>query len=221
MAQAAVEIIEDFHKQMNAEKLSEIMETENAAGELPVGVVLEEVDTRCLSLPFPPDAILPTMRLVFETMGNKVRYSLSDKQVNNITTGTSLPIIYLIAGADFVKYLLSPPKPAVHPSPPTYLHSELSQIRFPPNVQILPDKQLEKKKRDTVAAIKSRQAKIERQRQEAELHEAALRRPEEERLARLAAEAEEERLQKEFEEQLAREEKEKEENYSQFYGRIR
>jgi hypothetical protein len=80
---------------------------------------------------------------------------------------------------------------------------------------------LQKKKRDNLAAIKSRQAKIERQRQEAELHEAALRRPEEERLARLAAEEEEERLQKEFAEQLARDEKEKEENYSQFYGRVR
>ena len=93
MAQAAVEIIQDYQKQVNGEKFADISASSDfPAGQLPTGIVLEEIDTKCLSLPFPVEAVLPTMRLVFETMGNKVRYAMSDKQVNSIVTGIPLQL---------------------------------------------------------------------------------------------------------------------------------
>jgi len=90
MAQAAVEIIQEYHQHMNGEKLGEMLNTcDTTVTQLPPGIVLEKVDLRHLALPFPPQAILPTMRLVFATMKNEVRFGLSDHQVNNITTGSS------------------------------------------------------------------------------------------------------------------------------------
>jgi len=79
--------------------------------------------------------------------------------------------IILTIGADFLRQLLNPPKPVVHTNAPTYLHNTLTQISFPPNVTILPDKQLERRQREKLAAIKSRQAKIAQQKKEAELLE--------------------------------------------------
>lgn len=87
MAQAAAEIIQEYHLHLNGEKLEDMLSTHEAVAQFPEGVALENVDTRHLALPFPPDAILPTMRLVFATMQNKVRYALTDKQINSISTG--------------------------------------------------------------------------------------------------------------------------------------
>ena len=88
MAQAAVEIIHEYHQYMNKEKMEKAL-SEATTVQLPMGIVVDGVDTRCLTLPFPPEAILPTMRLIFSTMNNKVRFALSDQQINSITTGPS------------------------------------------------------------------------------------------------------------------------------------
>src|ERR1700737_1572431 len=82
--------------------------------------------------------------------------SLSSHQTNNV-------------GADFVKHILNPPKPASHPDPPTFLYSQLTQIQFPPNVKILPDRQLEKLKQQKLAAEKGLKATIQKRQKESEL----------------------------------------------------
>ena len=88
MAKAAVEIILKYHQHMNGEKLEEILtKYDPNQVQLPLGLMLEEVDLRHLALPFPPEAFLPTTRLVFATMQNRVRFAMSDKQVNSIVTG--------------------------------------------------------------------------------------------------------------------------------------
>jgi len=90
MAQAAAEIIQDYHLHMNGEKLNDMLNGHNTlALQLPEGLVLQDVDTRHLALPFPTRAILPTMRLIFTEMKDQVRFALSDQQVNSIATGTS------------------------------------------------------------------------------------------------------------------------------------
>jgi hypothetical protein len=90
MAQAAAEIIRDYHQHMNGEKLNDMLNGHNTlALQLPEGLVLQDVDPRHLALPFPTRAILPTMRLVFTEMKDQVRFALSDQQVNSIATGTS------------------------------------------------------------------------------------------------------------------------------------
>jgi hypothetical protein len=89
MAQAAAEIIQDYHRHMNEDKLNDMLNGHDiAALQLPEGLVLRDVDTRHLALPFPARAILPTMRLIFTEMKDQVRFALSDKQVNSIATGT-------------------------------------------------------------------------------------------------------------------------------------
>jgi len=91
MAQAAAEIIQAYHQNMHGDKLGDLLNgPESAALQLPEGVVLRDVDTRHLTLPFPPSAILPTMRMIFSEMGDRVRFALSDQQVNSISTGTYL-----------------------------------------------------------------------------------------------------------------------------------
>jgi hypothetical protein len=90
MAQAAAEIIRDYHQHMNGEKLNDMLNGHNTlALQLPEGLVLQDVDPRHLALPFPTRAILPTMRLVFTEMKDQVRFAMSDQQVNSISTGTS------------------------------------------------------------------------------------------------------------------------------------
>ena len=90
MAQAAAEIIQDYHRHMNGEKLNDMLNGHDTlALQLPEGLMLQDVDPRHLALPFPTRAILPTMRLVFTEMKDQVRFALSDQQVNSISTGTS------------------------------------------------------------------------------------------------------------------------------------
>ena len=89
MAQAAAEIIQEYHSRMNGDKLEDMLSTHAATtADLPSDIVLENVDPRHLALPFVPEAILPTTRLVFETMKNQVRFALTDQQINSISTGT-------------------------------------------------------------------------------------------------------------------------------------
>jgi hypothetical protein len=88
MAQAAVEIIQEYHKHMQGEKLEDILNGAVEAVQLPSEVAAENVDTRCLSLPFPPEAILPTMHLIFSSFKDQCRFALSDRQINAIRTGT-------------------------------------------------------------------------------------------------------------------------------------
>ena len=89
MAQAAAEIIQEYHHHMNGDKLGDMLSAHDAtSAELPADIVLENIDPRHLALQFPPEAILPTMRLVFGTMKNQVRFALTDQQINSISTGT-------------------------------------------------------------------------------------------------------------------------------------
>ena len=88
IAQAAAEIIQEYHQRMNGEKLEDMLNSHESVTQLPAGIVLENIDTRHLALPFPPEAILPTMRLVFATMQNQVRFALTDRQINSTLTGT-------------------------------------------------------------------------------------------------------------------------------------
>jgi hypothetical protein len=218
MVQAAVGIIHDYQKHMNGEKTEEMLSGAIAA-ELPEGIVIDGVDTRSLSLPLPPEAILPTMRLVFEIMKHQVRFALSDIQINSIATGSPIPI-KLIAGADFIKHLLNPPKTS-HPNPQTFLYSQLQQIPFPANVKILPDRQLEKQTQMQLTAAKSRKAIFERQQKEAELLKAVQKNRFEQRMV-LKKQREKGKLRLQEQEQaLLLEQQKKEESYSQFYGRVR
>ena len=90
MSQVAAEIIQDYHRHMNGERLGDMLNGYGStAPQLPEGLVLQDVDTRHLALPFPPRAFLPTMRLIFTEMKDQVRFALSDKQVNSIKTGAS------------------------------------------------------------------------------------------------------------------------------------
>jgi len=89
VAQAAVEIIESYQKKMQGDKLETMLNGSTQAVQLPSELAIENADTRCLSLPFPPEAILPTMRLVFESLKNQCRYALADKQINAIRTGNT------------------------------------------------------------------------------------------------------------------------------------
>jgi len=171
MAQAAVEIIQEYHKRLNGERFQDLLAEKGAAVQLPSDITVENVDTRCLSLPFPPEAILPTTRLIFSAMQNKVRFALSDRQINAIRTGFSFTIFYWLTGADFIKQILNPPKPVTNPSQPTYLYNTLTQIEFPPNVTILPDKQLQRREHEKALAAKSRQAQFEQRKKEAEMLE--------------------------------------------------
>ena len=126
----------------------------------------------------------------------------------------------LTIGADFIRNLLEPPKPVTNPYPATFLYSQLNQIQFPLNVKILPDKQLEKRKRDELNAIKARQANIENQKKEAELLQSIHKsRFEQKVIMSKRHRRVKERLRAEEQIKLE-EERKKDENYSQFYGRI-
>lgn len=121
MAQAAAEIIQEYHQHMNGEKLGEMLDKcDKASVQLPSEVILEEIDPRHLALPFPPEAILPAMRLVFATMKNQVRFALSDHQVNSIFTGVSI----LLPSNNRRGLHQSSPQPTQtgHKSKPTNLH---------------------------------------------------------------------------------------------------
>lgn len=171
MAQTAAEIIQEYHQHMHGEKLEALLVACKAKTALPEGIELEKVDVRHLQLPFPPEAILPTMRLVFATMQNKVRFALTDLQINTITTGIVTITYHLILGHDFLKQLLNPPQP-VRTNEPTYLYNQLTQIQFPPNVTVLPDRQLEKREKQRLMNLRSlqaraRQAKEQRERLQA------------------------------------------------------
>jgi hypothetical protein len=88
MVQASVEIIEEYQKHVHGDKYTETLSTSNVTlSEALRELIPEDVDVKHLALPFPPDAILPTMRLVFAAIDNQVRYSLSDLQINNVSTG--------------------------------------------------------------------------------------------------------------------------------------
>lgn len=131
LAQATVEIIQEYQQRMNAEKLAELAATTEPTP-LPGGIILEGVDTKCLSLPFPVEAILPTTRLIFAELQNQVRFALSDKQINSISTGRPppasllclfllhLPLPYQLSSTDFQASIScdtssTPP----HPPPPS------------------------------------------------------------------------------------------------------
>src|SRR5947207_14880592 len=104
MAQAAAEIIQEYQHHMNGDKLGHMLSTHDGiAIPLPPGVVLEGVDHRHLALPFSPQAILPTMRLVFSSMQNQVRFALTDKQINDISTGPPTTKTFVIIGFDFIR----------------------------------------------------------------------------------------------------------------------
>jgi hypothetical protein len=76
---------------MNGDNLTlKLIETDTSALKLPKDVALQNVDVRTLALPFSPDAVLPAMRLLFFEMKNQVRFSLTDRQINSISTGTTL-----------------------------------------------------------------------------------------------------------------------------------
>jgi len=91
IAQAAAELIQEFQQMMNGDNLTlKLVETDTSGLKLPKGLVLENVDLRTLALPFSPEAVLPAMRLVFVEMKNQVRFALSDRQINSISTGTPL-----------------------------------------------------------------------------------------------------------------------------------
>ena len=130
-------------------------------------------------------------------------------------------IRFLTSGADFIKNLLNPPTPATHPNPRTYLYNQLVQIQFPPNVKILPDKQLERRKRDELNAIKSRQAKMEQQKKEEELIQTIHKKRYEQLVVQAKRRRKEKKRIKQQEKALLDEQSRKEENYSQFYGRPR
>jgi hypothetical protein len=126
----------------------------------------------------------------------------------------------LILGLDFIKHLLDPPKPSVNPYPATFLHTQLTQVKFPINVKILPDKQYEKRKQNEIGAIKARQAKIEQQKKEAELLKSIHKNRLEQRIVlSKRRRREKKRARAEIDTELE-EKKKKDENYSQFYGRI-
>jgi hypothetical protein len=92
LAQTAVEIIQAYQERVNATKVAEL-ESATEITTLPGGLALEGVDTKCLALPFPVEAILPTTRLIFAEMKHQIKFAMSDKQINNISTGT-LPEIH-------------------------------------------------------------------------------------------------------------------------------
>ena len=220
MAQVAAEIIQEYQHHMNGDKLSDMLTHDGTAIQLPPGIVLEGVDHRHLALPFGPQAILPTMRLVFSAMQNQVRFALSDKQINDIGTGPPATKTFVTIGFDFIRHLLNPPKPVNHPDPPKFLYSKLTQIKFPLNVEILPDKQYEKRKSDEISAIKSRRARVEQQKRDAELSE-SIRKSRFERMVILSKERRKARKTiREKELASLDEQAKKDENYSQFYGRI-
>lgn len=119
-------------------------------------------------------------------------------------------------GLDFVRHLLNPPRPPTLTAPnQTFLYNQLTHISFPANVRILPDVQLKRKQLEAENAKKSRQAKIEQLRKQAELLESVKRKKLEEMIMRREKPLRQKRaLKREEEEKLK-----KEENYSQFYGR--
>jgi len=170
---------------MNGEKLEELLLTCTAEPTpLPGDIELEGVDVRYLQLPFPPQAFLPTMRLVFAAMENKVRFALTDHQINNITTGIMNQPSRLMSGYDFVKQLLNPIQQDPNTNAPTYLYTQLTQIQFPPNVTLLPDRQLEKRNKQRLTILKSVQARAEQAKKERELLEALKKEEQRERIVR-------------------------------------
>ena len=100
-----------------------------------------------------------------------------------------------------------------------YLYDRLREIRFPPNVTIVPDKQLEKRTREALNAAKSRQAKIAQQRKVQELLTTIKRERYERRIERKKRLIRYKRRLAEQEQEQLQREKGKAENYSQFYGR--
>jgi hypothetical protein len=126
---------------------------------------------------------------------------------------------FLIIGADFIKHLLNPPKPPTNPYLPTFLYSKLTQIQFPLNVKILPDKQFEKLKRDQISAIRARQAKIEHQKKEAELLKSVHRERFERQIVLRKQRRRAKKLLQEEQRDILEEQEKKENDYSQFYGR--
>jgi hypothetical protein len=124
-------------------------------------------------------------------------------------------------GADFIKHLLNPPPPVQYLHRPTFLYTKLTQIEFPPNVQILPDHQIEKRKRDERSAIKARQVKIEKQKKEADLIKSIQQNRLEQKIIQSKRRRKEKKLLHEQERAMLQEQQKKEENYSQFYGRIK
>lgn len=222
MVQASLEIIEEYQKHVHGDKYTEALSACNVKlSEALRELIPEDVSVNHLALPFPPDAILPTMRLLFAAMDNQVRYSLSDLQINGISTGKTIIKAFLISGADFVKHLINPPPPVQYLHRPTFLYTKLTQIQFPPNVQILPDHQIGKRRRDELSAIKARQVKIERQKKEADLIKSIHQNRFEQRIIQSKRRRKEKKLIHEQEQAVLQEQQRKEENYSQFYGRIK
>jgi len=80
MAKAVAEIIQAYHQNMHGDKFGDLLNgPESAALQLPEGMAFRVVVTRLLSLPFPPSAILPNMRIIFSEMGDRVCFVLSDQ----------------------------------------------------------------------------------------------------------------------------------------------
>jgi hypothetical protein len=137
LAQATVEIIQEYQQRTNAEKLAELAATTEPTP-LPGGIILEGVDTKCLSLPFPVEAILPTTRLIFAELKNQVRFALSDKQINSISTGRPplvsllcyfllhIPPPYELSSTDF-----RPRLPAIPPQSPHTLRPDHRESNLP------------------------------------------------------------------------------------------
>jgi hypothetical protein len=93
VAQAAAELVQEFQQMMNGDNLTlKLIETDTWVLKLPKDVVLQKVDVRTLALPFSPEAVLPAMCLLFVEMKNQVRFALTDRQINNISTGRTLNI---------------------------------------------------------------------------------------------------------------------------------
>jgi hypothetical protein len=79
---------------INGDNLTlKLIETDTSELKLPRDIALENVDMRTLALPFSPEAVLPAMRLLFVEMKNQVRFALTDRQINSISTGAS-PLLY-------------------------------------------------------------------------------------------------------------------------------
>ena len=168
MARSIIQIVHDYHRHMNGEEFDSVLSYVVPTKSLPSDINVENLDTRSLSLPFPVESILPTTRLIFASMDNKVRFALSDKQINSIKTGTN-SVSLLILGADLLKHLLNPQVPIRNPSAQTYLHDKLTQIQFPANVTILKDKQLERRRRNQLNTKRIRELRIQRKKEEDEL----------------------------------------------------
>jgi len=108
-----------------------------------------------------------------------------------------------LKGADFIRQILNPPRPVLLKSPSNYLYTKLSQIAFPPNVSISPDKQLLRTQRIAENAARSARAKAIRAKALAD-HQAHVRGKQWELRELDRRHAEEEKRRKEEDEQIRR-----------------